>query len=103
MGRGILSPHFETFSLYNKIETMEKDNFKTERKDMQMQQKVELVLWEDIRRDCKYPESDNNNGFVYGLNLLDEEAENEIVDVQWFETDEERFNFIEKNSLDVIN
>lgn len=33
--------------------------------------KVELILWEDVRRDCKYPADDNNNGFIFELNLLD--------------------------------
>ena len=66
-----------------------------------MRQKVEYVLWGDIRRDMKYPKSDNNNGYTYGLNLL-EGIENEIIDVQWFKTDQERHEFIKENNLKVI-
>ena len=33
-------------------------------------QKAELVMWETVRRDCKYPESDNNEGYIFGINLL---------------------------------
>jgi len=66
-------------------------------------QKVELVLWEDVRRDMKYPISDDNEGYVYGLNLLDTEAENEIIDVQWFLTDQSRFGFVKENNLKIVN
>ena len=63
---------------------------------------VELVMWETIRRDCKYPESDNNNGYIYGLNLIDVDGEGDILDVQWFKTNEEREIYISENDLRVI-
>jgi len=66
-------------------------------------QVVERVMWEDIRRDCKYPKSDNNKGFIYGLNLLAHEDEPEIIEVQWFEEGQEREAFIIKNNLRTIN
>ena len=44
--------------------------------------RCELEYWENIRKACKYPLSDNNNGYIYGINLLDEN--DEIVDVEWF-------------------
>ena len=62
--------------------------------------KCELVYWEDIRKACKYPITDNNEGYVYGIYLLDED---DIIDVEWFKTDEERFKEIEKYSLVIIN
>ena len=64
-------------------------------------QKVELVLWDDVRRDMKYPASDNNKGFVLGLNLLGND--NEIMDVQWFKTEAERAKFIKDNKLKATN
>jgi hypothetical protein len=69
-----------------------------------MKQFVEYVLWEDVRRDMKYPESDNNDGYTYGLNLLDNPPDStEILDVQWFRTDDERHQFIQDNDLAVYD
>ena len=60
-------------------------------------------MWETIRKDCKYPESDNNDGFIYGLNLIDVEGEGDILDVQWFKTNEERNEFIDENRLEILD
>jgi hypothetical protein len=70
---------------------------------MEKQQAIELVMWETVRRDCKYPKSDNNDGFIYGINLIDTEGEGDIMDVQWFKTNEERNDFIEKNNLRILD
>ena len=66
--------------------------------------KIELIMWETVRKDCKYPESDQNNGFIYGCNLVDydNDEDGEIVDVQWFKTNEERHDFIEETGLETI-
>ena len=61
---------------------------------------VELILWEQVRLDCKYPKEDNNNGHTYGLNLLDN---GEIIDVQWFKNDKERFDFVKQHDLIITN
>ena len=61
-----------------------------------MEQLVELVLWEQVQLDCKYPKEDNNNGYTYGLNLLDN---GDIIDVEWFKRDQERFEYIKNNNL----
>ena len=63
--------------------------------------RCELEYWENIRKACKYPLSDNNNGYIYGINLLDEN--DEIIDVEWFKTDKDRFEVISKYKLDIIN
>ena len=63
-------------------------------------QKCELEHWENVRRDCKYPIEDNNNGYVYGIYLLDGR---ETIDVEWFKTEEERFQAIKKYNLKVVN
>ena len=63
--------------------------------------KCELEHWENVRKACKYPLSDNNNGYIYGINLLDEN--DEIVDVEWFKTDKDRFEVISKYKLEIIN
>jgi hypothetical protein len=60
-------------------------------------------MWETVRRDMKYPKSDNNDGFIYGLNLLDlPEGEGDILEVQWFKENQEREVFISENNLRVI-
>lgn len=52
--------------------------------------RYELVHWQDVKNDMKiYEDSDNNDGFVFGVNLLDEDS-NEVADVQWFKTEQER-------------
>jgi len=61
-----------------------------------MEQLVELILWEQVQLDCKYPKEDNNNGYTYGLNLLDN---GDIIDVEWFKSDQERFEYIKNNNL----
>lgn len=66
-----------------------------------MEQFVELILWEQVRLDCKYPKEDNNNGYTYGLEFADEFGE--IIDVQWFKNDQERFDFVKEHDLTIIN
>ena len=61
-----------------------------------MENFVELILWEQVQLDCKYPKEDNNNGYTYGLNLLDN---GDIIDVEWFKSDQERFEYIKNNNL----
>ena len=63
---------------------------------------VERVMWETVRKDCKYPESDQNNGLIYGLNFTDFEGEGDIYEVEWFATSEEREKCIEDNNAEVI-
>ena len=60
--------------------------------------KAQLISWEQIRLDCKYPKDDNNDGYIYGLNLLDKDN---IIEVQWFKRDQQRFEFINKNKLKI--
>tara|TARA_R100001594_G_scaffold140338_1_gene185398 strand:- start:356 stop:559 length:204 start_codon:yes stop_codon:yes gene_type:complete len=64
------------------------------------QQKCEIEHWENVRRDMKIPKEDNNDGYVYGVYLLDED---DIIDVEWFKNDQERFNFIKKHNLKIVN
>ena len=66
-----------------------------------MEQFVELILWEQVRLDCKYPKEDNNNGYTYGLEFADEFGE--IIDIQWFKNDQERFDFVKQHDLTIIN
>ena len=62
--------------------------------------KCELEHWDNIKKDCKYPEDDNNDGYVYGIYVLDGD---DIIDVEWFKTDKERFKVIDKYNLEIVN
>jgi hypothetical protein len=72
---------------------------KTTEKD---QQTVELIMWETVKKDCKYPDSDDNDGYIFGINLIDTEGEGDIMDVQWFKTNKERNDFIKNNNLKIL-
>jgi hypothetical protein len=65
-------------------------------------QYAERVMWETIRQDCKLPEADNNDGFIYGLHLIDHEGEGDILDSQWFKESQEREDFIVENNLEIV-
>ena len=62
---------------------------------------IELINWADVKADSKlYAEDDNNNGYVFGYNLLDDFEQ--IIDCEWFKTDKERSIDIEKHSLNIV-
>ena len=67
--------------------------------------KCEIEHWENVRKSMKYPIEDNNNGYVYGIYILNDNYpdEYEVVDVEWFKTDEERFKVIKKYKLEIVN
>jgi hypothetical protein len=62
---------------------------------------VEKVMWDDIKQDCKVS-SDDNDGYQYGLYLIDFENEGDIIEVYWFKTNEERDDFILENKFIVV-
>ena len=47
------------------------------------------VEWEDVRRDNKY--TDDNGGLIYGIEWMNPDNREEVADVQWFATEEERW------------
>lgn len=63
---------------------------------------AERVKWETIRQDCKLPESDNNDGFTFGLHYIDFEGEGDILDTEWFKSNEERELSITENNLVIV-
>lgn len=67
-----------------------------------MKQKAEFIEWEYIRSECKYPQEDNNDGYIYGIAYLDDEG-CYILDCEWFKTNEERYAQAEQEKLNVIN
>ena len=62
--------------------------------------KVELEFWENIKKDMGYNENDNNDGYIYGIYYLDDD---DIIEVEWYKTEQERQEVIKKEQLQVIN
>jgi hypothetical protein len=54
----------------------------------------EYVSWDEVQSDP----SDNNKGYIYGINLIDEDS-GEILDVEWFKSEDEREKAIKKYNL----
>lgn len=63
--------------------------------------KAQFIEWEDIRIECKYPQEDNNDGYIYGIAYLDEEGY--TLEEEWFKTDKERYEMAKQEQLEVIN
>ena len=54
---------------------------------------MNLIEWEDVRKDNGYPLTDNNDGHIFGIEFVDKESE-EVLEIQWFKTEEERGAFL---------
>lgn len=65
-----------------------------------MAKKAEFIEWKDIKKDLKLPESDNNDGYIYGITYLSDDGV-DALDAEWFLTNEERYKAGE--DYDVIN
>jgi hypothetical protein len=50
--------------------------------------KIELHKWDN--------KNDNNNGYIYGIYYLDND---EVVEVEWYKTEQERQETIKKEGL----
>ncbi|HUU86313.1 MAG TPA: hypothetical protein VMX17_01000 [Candidatus Glassbacteria bacterium] len=69
-----------------------------------------LEMWETVRQDCKYPESDQNKGFIYGVYWVFAEKKADLeelwfadYEVQWFKSAEAREKFIVKNKFKMVD
>ena len=63
--------------------------------------KAEFIEWGDIRRECKYPQEDNNDGYIYGIAYLDDEGI-DTLDVEWFKTDKERYEMAKARAIRTV-
>ena len=52
---------------------------------------MQKIEWETIKQDCKYDESDNNDGLIYGVEISED---GNILDYVWFEAEKERNDFL---------
>ena len=60
---------------------------------------IEKINWLN-----EFPKDGNNDGYIYGINYLDFEGEGDILDCEWFRTEEERENAIKNlKNAKVIN
>jgi hypothetical protein len=69
---------------------------------MNKKDKIELVNWETIRSDCKYPQEDNNDGYIFGIAYIDFDGEDDILDYEWFKTENDRCDYINENNLEIL-
>ena len=56
----------------------------------------EIINWSTVQEDCQY--EDDNNGYIYGLYYIDKDGQ--IMDAEWFRTEEERISEIVKLNND---
>ena len=70
-----------------------------------IKQPCEIIMWQSIKNNMHgiIEDNDNNNGYVFGVNLLNEDDHTEIIDVEWFKSEDEREMSIEKYNLEIIN
>ena len=59
-----------------------------------METKLEFnkLSWNDVKNDLKLPINDNNDGYIFGFEIV---QNGEILDYEWFETEEERDLFLQ--------
>ena len=65
-------------------------------------QEIELVNWEDVRRDNKYPIEDNNAGYIFGIEYVSEDDNPFPMDMEWFQTEQEMYTYINQNELKIL-
>lgn len=68
--------------------------------ELSIKPKAEFVEWSDIRDDLKLPQSDNNDGYIFGLAYLSDDGV-DTLDCEWFLTNEERY--ISAKDFNVLN
>jgi hypothetical protein len=56
----------------------------------------EVVEWEKVKKEQKFNEKDENNGYIYGLYYYEGNDELQIKDVEWFKTEEKRNEAIQE-------
>ena len=62
---------------------------------MSKRTKAELASWDEF----KYDGNETNDGYTFGLGYLDG---NEVVDYEWFKTEEERQKSIRENQIEIV-
>ena len=53
------------------------------------------IEWEQVRKDAKLPETDQNEGFIFGYEIVQND---EILDIEWYKTKEERDQAIQEET-----
>jgi hypothetical protein len=62
---------------------------------------IEKVNWNNLARDWN---DGDNDGYVYGINYVDFENAGDIIDCEWYRTEEEREKAIlELGNVTILN
>ena len=56
------------------------------------------IEWDDVKRNNKYPADDNNDGFHYGIEWMDDDRYT-VADITWYKTEEERWSILAQQCL----
>lgn len=51
-----------------------------------------FVNWNDVKKDMKYSNDDDNNDYDFGVEIQDDDGN--ILDVMWFKTERDRMEVI---------
>lgn len=61
---------------------------------------IELQSFANLFKSGRYHANDNNAGYPYGINILDETGV--VIDTLWFKTKESRSNAIANSNFNVV-
>mgnify|MGYP000064470396 FL=1 len=61
--------------------------------------KVKTTTWTKTKKEFGYPENDNNDGFEFGFEFIEDEDGYMPMDAQWFLSESDMYTFMNKNEL----
>lgn len=62
---------------------------------------IKTTTWQAVKELFNYPENDNNDGFEFGFEFVEDEDGYVPMDAQWFLTESDMYTFINNNELKV--
>lgn len=60
---------------------------------------INITTWTKTKKEFNYPENDNNDGFEFGFEFVEDEDGFVPMDAQWFKTESDMYTFINQNEL----
>jgi len=62
---------------------------------------IKTTTWTATKKEFNYPENDDNGGFEYGFEFIEDEDGFIPMDAQWFLSEMDMYTFINQNELKV--
>ena len=63
---------------------------------------IKTTTWKAVKELFDYPEHDDNEGFGFGFEFVEDEVGYTPMGAQWFKTESDMYTFINKNELKVL-